>query len=392
MSIGYMKRWVLLVSLFILLLLPGCWDHRELNELGVVSALGLDLNERGKMQITVQVINPQAYITKGQEGKTQTRILTSEGETFFDAVRDLMTKSGDRLFYPHNQVIVIGEDLARAGVRPILDFLERDPEIRLFTWVLLTKGKAEEVVRAPSDESLISAMHVMLLVDDYDSASKGIPRNILEFATMVYSEGIEPVLGKIEFYEEKGNPTYQLIGGGAFKGDKLIDWLDAGEARGYLWVHNDVKGGIITAYTKEGAENPAQADGSSGLGERISFEIIRTKSRVKPVLEGEKLSFVIDLDVTCNLGERTDNKETITKEDFKELEKILSQAVIGEVQGIVDKAQKELRSDILGFGLTTKRKYPDYWNQHKEQWEEMFPELEVEILVKAVVDGNGTVR
>ncbi len=392
MSIGYIKRWVILVSLFILLLLPGCWDHRELNELGVVSALGLDLNERGKIQITVQVINPQAYTTKGEQGKTPTRILTSEGETFFDAVRALMTKSGDRLFYPHNQVIVIGEDLARAGVKPILDFLERDPEIRLFTWVLLTQGKAEEVVRAPSDESLISGTHLMLLIEDYYSASKGIPRNILEFATMVYSEGIEPVLGKIEFSEEKGNPTFHLIGGGAFKEDKLIDWLDAGEARGYLWVHNDVNGGIITAYTKEGAENQAQADGSSGLGERISFEIIRTKSRVKPVLEGEKLSFVIDLDVTCNLGERTDNKETITKEDFKELEKILSQAVIGEVQGIVDKAQKELRSDILGFGLTTKRKYPDYWNQHKEQWEEMFPELEVEILVKAVVDGHGTVR
>lgn len=392
MSISYMKRWASLVLLFILLFLPGCWSHRELNELGVVSAMGLDLNERGKIQLTVQVINPQAYITKGQEGKTPTRILTSEGETFFAAVRDLMTKSGDRLFYPHNQVIVIGEDLARAGVKPILDFLERDPEIRLFTWVLLTEGKAEEIVRAPSEESLISAMHIMLLIDDYESASKSIPRNVLDFANMVYSEGIEPVLGKIEFYEEKGKPAFQLIGGGAFKEDKLIDWLDAGEARGYLWIHNDVKGGIITAYTKEGVENPEQVEGSSGLGGRLSFEIIRGKSRVKPVLEGEKLSFVIDIDVTCNLGERTDNKETITKEDFKELEGILSQAVIREVQSIVDKAQKELNSDILGFGLTAYRKYPDYWNQHKADWEEMFPELEVEILVKAVVDGHGTVR
>ncbi|AFM01060.1 MULTISPECIES: Ger(x)C family spore germination protein [Desulfitobacterium] len=392
MIIRYMKRWVILIALFLLLLLPGCWSHQELNEIGVVSAMGLDLSEQGKLRLTVEVINPQAYTTKGQQSKTSTRILTSEGETLFEVARDLMTKSGDRLFYPHNQVIVIGEDLARAGLLPALDFLERDPEIRLFTWIMLTEGKAEEIIRAPSKESLVSAMHLKLLVEDYKSTSKGIPKNILDFTNMIYTEGIEPTLGKIKFYEEKGEPTFHMIGGGAFKEDKLIAWLDAEEARGYLWVHNDIKGGIITAHTMEGVKKTNRAEGSSGLEGRLSFEIIRAKSRVKPVLEGEKLRFVIDINVTCNLGERTDNNEAVTKENFKELEAILSQAVIGEVQVVLEKAQKELNSDILGFGLATQRKYPDYWNQHKDNWEKIFPDLDVEILVKAVVDDPGSVR
>lgn len=385
MLICHKKRWVGIFLISTLLFLPGCWSHRELNEIGIVSAIGLDLSEQGKLQLTVQVNTPQTPVTKGQFEKQPVRILTSEGETFFDAVRDLMTKSGDRLFYPHTQIIVIGEEVARAGIHPFLDFLQRDPELRLFTWVILTEGKAEEVLRAPSAEELISANHLSRLVKDYESTSKSIPVNLLDFSNKIYSEGIEPAIGKVEFIEEKGEPTFRMEGGGAFKGDKLIDWLNGEEARGYLWVHDDIKGGII-------ATKGIEAESSSGVVEGISFEIIKGKTKVKPVLVGDELRFVIDIDTTCYLGERMDGKETTTREAVEELEKILTQAVIKETQVIVDKAQKELKSDILGFGVATNRKYPDYWKQHKEGWDEIFPNLDVEILVKAVIDDRGAVR
>lgn len=381
----------------IMLLLPGCWSLRELNEIGIVSALGVDLNEQGNIKITVQVITPQASSTKGQTPKEPARFLSSEGKTFFEAIRNLMEKSGDRLFYPHTQVFIIGEELARSGLNPVLDFLARDPEIRLMTWVILSQGKAEDVVRAPSKEDLISAMHLNRLVEDYESTSKSIPVRLLDLSNMLYSDGKEPVLGKVQFYEEKGEPTFKMAGGGAFKGDKLIGWLDEEDARGYLWVNNDVNGGIITASKKEAKEplkgnNGSQVMNSSSFEERISYEIIKTKSKIKPILEGDVVRFVIDVDVTCNLGERMDHQETIAQEGSKELEKILSQAVIREVQVIVDKAQKELKSDILGFGLAVNRKYPKYWAKHKEEWDEIFPKVEVEIVVKAIVDDRGTVR
>lgn len=367
----------LILLIAVSLFLPGCWNYRELNQIGIVSAMGIDINEQGKIKLTVQVINPQASTTKGQTQKKAVRIESSEGETLFDAVRNLMMKSGDRLFYPHMSVIVFGEDLGRKGLLPVLDFLGRDPEIRLLTWVLITEGKAEEIIRAPSNEALISALHLKSLVEDYKSFSKTTPANLLNLFTMLYDEGVEPVLGKVQFVEEKGEPTFLMEGGAAFREDKLIAWLNGGEARGYLWIEDEIKSGIITA-TKDDT--------------KISFEIIRGRTKVKPILDEGNLRFVIEVDASCNLGERMDHAETTTKEEFDELTKILNQAIIREIQVIVDKAQKELKADILGFGLNAMKKYPDYWQEHKDGWEEIFPNLDVEILVEGKINARGTIR
>mgnify|MGYP000465556948 CR=1 FL=1 len=372
---------VAIILTALLLFLPGCWSHRELNEIGIVSAMGLDLNEEGKIGLSVQVITPLAEQANetGQAGKV--RFLRTEGKTVFDAVRDMMTISGDRLFYPHNQVIVIGEELARSGIRPVLDFLERDPEIRLFTNIFVTEGRAERIIDAVSTEEVISAMHLSRLIENYGSVSKGIPVRLLDVLNAIYSEGIEVCIGKIDYKGEKGKPTFLLKGGGVFKDDKLVDWLDTEETRGFLWVHDKVESGIIVASNR----NPQEKL------EGISFEIIRAGSKIKPKLEGDKPSFTIEIKVTCNLGECMEHLPK-TNEDYEELEKILGQAVIGEVQTIIDKAQKELGMDILGFGEALYRKFPAYWKEHKQEWAKIFPQTEVEIVVEALLANHGTLR
>ncbi|AGA69711.1 germination protein, Ger(X)C family [Desulfitobacterium dichloroeliminans LMG P-21439] len=378
------KRWLSLIPCVLsLLLLSGCWSHRELNAIGIVSGVGVDLTESGKIQLTAQVITPAGSKAKGQEGgKESVRVLTSEGDTYFDALRGFMNKSGDRLFYPHTQVIVFGEDLARAGLSPVLDFMQRDPEIRMLTWLLVTEGKAEDVMRGKSREDSIPAMHISRLIDDYKSASQSIPVNLLDFTNMIYVDGYEPTLGKIIFSEEKGEPIYNAEGGAVFKGDRLIGWLDGEEARSYLWVMDNIKGGII-AYVPD----------ENSLEGRIAFEIIRAKSKLKPILEEDgTLRMVVEVEAQCNIGELMNHKEITRLEEFQELKRILTQCVIDETQVIVDKAQKELESDILAFGLAVKRRYPQYWNEHQTEWETIFPELDVEILVHAQINTRGSIR
>ncbi|MGI1658673.1 MAG: Ger(x)C family spore germination protein [Desulfitobacterium sp.] len=384
MDISGLKRWLsLILCVLSLLLLTGCWSHRELNAMGIVSGVGVDLTENGQIQLTAQVITPTGAKAKGQEGgKESVRVLTSVGDTYFDAIRGFMNKSGDRLFYPHTQVIVFGEDMARAGLGPVLDFMQRDPEIRMLTWLLVTEGKAEDVIRGKSREDSISAMHMSRLIDDYKSASQSIPVNLLDFTNMIYVDGYEPTLGKVKYYEEKGEPTFDVEGGAVFKGDKFIGWLDGKEARSYLWAMDEVKGGIITYIPDE-----------NSFEDRISFEIIRTKAKVKPILEEDgTLRVVVEVEAQCNIGEVMNHGEITSTDEFQELKQILTQCVINETKVIVDKSQKELKSDILAFGLAVKRNYPQYWNEHKTEWETIFPELDVEILAHAQVNTRGSIR
>jgi spore germination protein KC len=374
-----------------LLFLPGCWSRRELNEIGIVSQVGVDLNEQKKIVLTIQVINPSGMKKQGSGGAS-VRIVTSEGNTVFEAIRNLMLKSGVKLFYPHNHILVMGEDLARSGLGPAVDFFIRDPEIRLTTWVLLTPGKAEEIVKASSDEEKLPAIHLDRLLQDYRVTSKSVSVNLLDFSSMLMSEEIQPVAGRVETVKQKDEETFALGGSGAFREDKLIAWLTPEETRGYQWVRDNIKGGILTAPSPKAPEEKDSSEGAK-LPEQVSFEIIRSKTKIKPVLEENTLHFDIDVDVTCNLGEQMGNETYILTQDIQLLEETLGGVVNQEIQGILRKAQQDLKIDILGLGQTVARENPDYWKQVKEEWEEKyFTEVEIFVKVTPHVKFTGMVK
>lgn len=143
-------------------LLGGCWNRRELDTLAIVAGLGLDRDvETGKIQLTAQIIKPGEVKTVkvggaggggGGGGKASAVwVIKSTGDTVFDAVRNMVTQSSRKLYFAHNQIIVIGKKTAEQGVWPLLDFFVRDHEIRWTIWVLVADGKASDVLEATPD-------------------------------------------------------------------------------------------------------------------------------------------------------------------------------------------------------------------------------------------------
>ena len=59
-----------LAILFMLsILLPGCWDNTDLTDINIVTALGIDKDEDGKIIVTVQVVEPAAVpLTSSSNG------------------------------------------------------------------------------------------------------------------------------------------------------------------------------------------------------------------------------------------------------------------------------------------------------------------------------------
>ncbi len=55
----------------------------------------------------------------------------------------------------------------------------------------------------------------------------------------------------------------------------------------------------------------------------------------------------------------------------------------------IKKAQK-LGADIFGFGEAVHRADPKYWNKVKNNWEELFKQLEPHLNIDAKVRGTGT--
>ena len=132
--------------------LSGCWDRREINELAVVSALGID-KEDDIWKVTAEIFRPTSG--GGNDGNTgggggtaerQAWVVQGQDYTILGALRDMALKVPRRVYAAHISAIIIGEEMARQGILEFLDLWERDAEARLITKILICRGRAEDVL------------------------------------------------------------------------------------------------------------------------------------------------------------------------------------------------------------------------------------------------------
>lgn len=133
----------------LLLITTGCWNAREIDELAFVLGIALDKTGNGGVKITVQMAKPSTFSKSptggGKEGKPFW-VASSEGKTFFEAIRNMATFTSRRIFWSHNKIIIISEKLARSDISEILDFFCRNPELRLRTCVAVIPGEAGPIL------------------------------------------------------------------------------------------------------------------------------------------------------------------------------------------------------------------------------------------------------
>ena len=77
-----MKRILALILLHIVitLFLSGCWNRRELNDLAIAVAAGVDWVD-GRYRLTVQVANPGTHRQRSGGPQAPATLFTAEGDT-----------------------------------------------------------------------------------------------------------------------------------------------------------------------------------------------------------------------------------------------------------------------------------------------------------------------
>lgn len=380
----------LLAALGLLAIAPGCWNRRELDTLSLVVAIGIDRSkETGEIILSSQIIKPGEIRTGGGmeekgSGANAVWVLTSRGKTVFEAFRNGTMESDRKLFLPHIKVIVIGEEAARAGVKPLLDFLDRDHEPRRLSWVFVAKGRAQDIIEAVHEQEKVPATALESLTKASGATSMAVKINLHEFLKRLASKSTAPFASRVEAVpmqeggqeekgkmEGKGKMTFKMSGAAAFKKDRLAGWLEGTQTRGLLWILGQVKSGIIVV------KSPQEET------KDVSIEIIRTSSQVKPEIKDGKLRMIVEIEEEGNLGEEMSQADLIKPENFALLEKRQREAIEKEVQAVLKQAQQEWGTDLFGFGEAVHRKYPAYWKSLQERWEEEFPRLPVEVKVTA---------
>ncbi|CCO08555.1 Ger(x)C family spore germination protein [Desulforamulus hydrothermalis] len=383
----------LVLLLFLFANLTGCWDLREAEQTAIVVGFGIDRREDGAIQLVVQTVRPQTVGAAGGGGGSDQPSYHNwyaTGATLFDAVRNLALQCPNQFFWSHNQVIIISERLARQGVREVLDFLERDPEFKQSTWLLVARQQsiadileAGESNRQPPAKALADIINLRQRVAKYAVVNLG------DFYQLLESPGQEPHTAGVTFFEGIMKPKEQIaktvaqaskifeqhvIDTAVFRGDRLVGWLNPTESRGLLWIKGEVQEGlVVTSYQNK----------------KIVFEILHSTAKIKPQVLDGRLVIKIDIKTHCNLAEASPGIYKLDEAVKKQLEQLVAAQIKQEVMAAVSRCQ-ELNSDAPGFAGAVHRSMPGTWQQGlAEQWPEMFPQLAVQVTVQPVIQGLG---
>ncbi|WP_243388038.1 Ger(x)C family spore germination protein [Bacillus kexueae] len=385
-----------MIFVIITAVLTGCWSRRELNDLAIAIAIGIDKGEDGNYLVSTQIVNPAEIASKtgsgGTVGYTPVSTYQTTAGTIMEAMRQLTTVSPRKIYVAHIRMLVIGEEVAKDGLKDVLDFFSRDHEFRTDFFIVVTKDtKAEDVLSIFTQLEKMPA-NKMFSSLEMSEKSWAPTRGVFldELINDLVTDGKEPVLtaitvkGEAEKGEHAENVQeivpdarlkYENLA--VFKGDKLIGWLDKDESKGLNYVTGKVENTVGPITCPNGGE--------------LITEQIRTKSTVKGHVKDGKPEIYVDIWAESNIAEVSCQVDLTKPETITELEKIANKRVEELAKFAIEKAQKDFQSDIFGFGDVIYRKHPKEWKKLKKNWDETFASMPIHVNADFRIRRLGTV-
>ncbi|WAA09070.1 Ger(x)C family spore germination protein [Fervidibacillus albus] len=389
------KKFLLVIS--ITFLLTGCWSRSELNDLAIVVAIGIDKDEDGEYLVSTQIVNPAEIASQSGSGAgtinySPVTTYQTKAHTVMGAMRQLTTISPRKLYVAHIRMLVIGEEVAKEGIKDILDFLSRDHEFRPDFYITVTKNAtAKEVLSVYTELEKIPANKLfdsLKMSEKNWAPTKGVFLD--ELMTNLVLDGKEPVLtavtvkGDFKIGENQKNVQemiqdaqlkYENIG--VFKGDKLVGWLNTEESKGFNYIMGTVENTV--GYI------------SCPNGGHITKEQKNSKSKITQKMINGKPEIFVNIWTESNIAE-VNCEIDLTLDTIKELEKRGSEEIEQHANRVIEKTQKEFQSDIFGFGELIHRKNPTAWKTLKENWNETFATMPIHVDVNLKFRRFGTIE
>lgn len=358
-----MKKFVLIViTLFILLISSGCYNYKEINDMAIVSSIGIDKdNKNDKYIVSAQIMNSKE---SEDSEDSQITVYTKEGDTVHEALRNITLKSPRKLYGNHLSKIVLSEEVAKEGIDNILDIFNRITEVRNeFIITIVKEDKASDVLKVLTTTESIPAEYVKLSLKIADKTS-GLTyaTKLDEFISLYLKKGIDPVVPvlKIDKKEKKGttinnitttNPISKIVieDLAVTNKGKLETYLKNEEVIGYNFLRNQIQKMII----------PVKCDDENNYA---SILILKNKTKSNAAKKDNKYIINFNINSEAIITEYNCKKDLTDEKVIKELEKDTEKKINRYIKKSLNK-QKETKGKFLGLERIIYLDYPKYKNE-----------------------------
>ncbi|MDR6549238.1 Ger(x)C family spore germination protein [Paenibacillus qinlingensis] len=368
-----------------LLMLTGCWDRIEVNDVALITGAAIDKVGPNTILLSVQIFVPRTSSNNGMGGQganvgNQASIVTSAtGENIPDALSHIQEKLPRKLFWGHAEVFIFSEDIAKDGIRDEIDYLMRAPQPRERAYMYVTKGKARQMLTTQSFLERNSAE----IMREISKGKLSLSVTLADLAHMLVKETGAAATPWIEMLPASAPNNYDSIpspvnGTAIFKDGKMVGVVDEFTTRGILWIRNEIKQAVVTVNPEEKSPNS------------VSLRLTTSKTKIKPLIHNGIWTLDIQIRTENNaLQNSTNLKLSSDPKAVKIIESAMNEDIEDRVRIALNKVQKELQADIFDFGGAFHRAYPKEWEQQKSHWEDIFPTIEVTIQPHATIQRPG---
>lgn len=383
-----MKKIKYILIILIIPLLGGCYNYRELNDLGIVTAISIDY-EDNVFKVNSQVINPVKSQDAQSSGEPTFVNFASEGKSLQEAFRLVILDSPRQLYASQLQLLIISEEVATNHLEEVLDFFIRDPEIRAEFKVIIAKDK--EDLKGISIQTILDNLSSSNILESLEIQAKkeGITLDLTinDLANMYlnpYQEIILPsmiVEGNIKEGEGRENvtnteaqATTKIAPSIIFKGNEIVGHLTTQESKNVGLIRGEMKSTIITMDYQDGY---------------ITFEPNRLKTKVEANPKENKVT--INIQGFARISEVAAHTNIKSPKEIDTIEKTLNNYIQTEVTNTFQNIREEYNTDIFGFRDTYYKTDHKYFKKNCTNWyEDIFPNTKVEVKsnIKLYEKGN----
>lgn len=338
-----MKRIILIILIcFSLLLCTGCSNYNELNDLAIVSVMGIEKQNENYL-VSLEIFKEEKEPGSGASRKKRI-VITGEGKSLDEAVNNASFVSEKLLFFTHIEGIIIDAELASEGISGIMDYLSRSTDYSFVSYITISeKEKPSKLLKSKEIKNEIVGDAIVSLFNNTQLNNSAFIYNrffeLLEQYVNPNKDIFLPFIKITEGYIE----IYKV---GIFKGSKMVNKLDNIQTRSISLLN--------------GNNNALYYRINENSGYLVA-KIFDSKTKIKV----DKNNITINIATTSGLDEVNSEYDTISTKNIFKLDKKIEDNIKKDVINLIN-FLKENNSDVLGINNKIYKKYGKIEKDWKE--------------------------
>jgi len=385
-----MNKLKYLIILLVPLLLTGCYNYQELNDLAITTGMSIDYDEETKQfKVIAQVINP----VKEQDAKSSTETsfinYTSKGKSLREAIRTIILDSPKRLYGSQLQILILSENVLNEKLPDIIDFFIREPELRPEFKIIIAKD--DKALEGITIQTLLDDLSSSNILDSLETQSERIgittvvslneltnmyldPNLEIVLPSMIVKGSIKEGINKENLSTTKDETTIEVSTTGVFKDNKFLGYLTEEESKTLNLIRGDIKNTIINMDIKDGF---------------VVFEPNNIKAKVEAIPKENKVK--INITGLAKVKEITGLIDLNNTKEVKKLEKDFNKLTEDMVLKTFSSIREKYNTDVFKFRELYYKTDYKYFKEKQTNWyEEVFPKLKLEVTsnIKLYEKGN----